>query len=59
MNQAHLLHTDALLVDNLGRLLQKIKLTQPRQPINISTLKPGTYYLRLANGEALKLIKRL
>ena len=59
MNQVKLLNTDALLADNLGRVLQKIKLTQSRQAINISTLKPGTYYLRLANGEALKLIKRL
>jgi len=58
LNSADHLNTVATLLDNQGRVLRQIKLTQQRQPINISSLKPGTYYVRLVNGEALKLIKR-
>jgi glucose/arabinose dehydrogenase len=57
LNNEQLLNTVATLVDNQGRVLKQIKLTQPRQSINVSALKPGTYYLRLNNKESLKLIK--
>ncbi|HEX6428350.1 MAG TPA: PQQ-dependent sugar dehydrogenase [Niastella sp.] len=58
LNSIQLLNTTATLVDNQGRALRQIKLTQLRQPIDITSLKPGTYYLRMADGKALKLIKR-
>jgi hypothetical protein len=57
LNSVQLLNTEATLADNQGRALRQIKLTQPRQAIDISSLKPGMYYLRLADGKALKLIK--
>ncbi len=57
LNSMQLLNTVATLVDNQGRVLRQIKLTQQRQPIDITSLKPGTYYVRLADGDALKLIK--
>jgi glucose/arabinose dehydrogenase len=55
---SRLLHTEATLTDNLGRAIRQIRITQQHQPINVTSLKSGTYYLRLANGKALKLIKR-
>jgi hypothetical protein len=57
LNSIQLLNTVATLVDNQGRVLRQIKLTQQRQPIDIASLKPGTYYVRLADGDALKLVK--
>jgi glucose/arabinose dehydrogenase len=57
LNSIQLLNTVATLVNNQGRVLRQIKLTQQRQLIDISSLKPGMYYLRLADGEVLKLIK--
>jgi hypothetical protein len=57
LNNIQLLNTVATLVDNQGRVLRPFKLTQQRQPIDIASLKPGTYYVRLVDGDALKLVK--
>ena len=57
LNSIQLLNTIGTLVDNQGRVLRQIKLIQQRQTIDVSSLKPGTYYLRMADSEALKLIK--
>jgi glucose/arabinose dehydrogenase len=58
LNNTQLLNTVATLVDNQGRVLRQIRLTQSLQSVNISALKLGIYYLHLANGESLKLIKK-
>jgi hypothetical protein len=57
LNNLQLLNTVATLVDDQGRLLRQIRLTQSRQTISLAGLKPGSYYLRLGNNESLKLIK--
>lgn len=57
LNNLQLLNSVVTLVDNQGRVLRQIRLTQSRQTITIAELKPGTYYLRFSNNESLKLIK--
>jgi glucose/arabinose dehydrogenase len=48
---------EALLMDNQGRQLRRIRILQQRQTIDVSILMPGIYYLKLPDGEALRLIK--
>ncbi|MET0466513.1 MAG: PQQ-dependent sugar dehydrogenase, partial [Chitinophagaceae bacterium] len=46
---------EALLMDSHGRQLQRIRIIQPRQSIDVSRLIPGIYYLKLPDNKALKL----
>ncbi len=57
LHRDELIGKDALLMDSQGRQLQRIRILQQRQSIDISTLTSGVYYLKLPGGEALRLIK--
>jgi hypothetical protein len=53
-----LLGSNAVVYDNNGREVQQIKITNNAQTINISGLPNGMYYIKLINGEILKLLKQ-
>lgn len=53
-----LMNTDAQLLSPDGRLLQKIKLRNFEQTIDMLTLPAGVYYLKTSNGKAYKILKQ-
>ncbi|MEI2755397.1 MAG: RHS repeat-associated core domain-containing protein [Chitinophagaceae bacterium] len=53
-----LMGTEAMLIDETGRLLQRIKLSAQAQSIDISQYTNGIYFIRLKNKEVLKIIKQ-
>jgi hypothetical protein len=52
-----LLHTKAFLIDMVGRTLQSFDIEQSTFNLNISGYPMGLYWIRLADGEILNLIK--
>lgn len=55
---AALLHTNALLLNANGSLLQTILITASQQQINVQSLAPGVYMLKFADGAILSFIKK-
>ncbi|RYZ62550.1 MAG: T9SS type A sorting domain-containing protein, partial [Chitinophagaceae bacterium] len=53
-----LLNTNASLFDQNGKLLQSVKITANTQSFDLSRYTNGTYYIRLNNGEVMKVIKQ-
>ena len=50
--------SDAVVVDVSGRILQHFTISRSAsQELDISTLGPGIYFLRFANGAVMKLVK--
>jgi hypothetical protein len=54
---ANLRGTTATITDLHGRKMMRLTVTKDRQTIDISILPTGLYYLHLANGACLKLMK--
>ncbi len=52
-----LLGTIATVVDVNGKILQQIKITAQSQTFNFSSLANGTYFIKLANKETLRVVK--
>ncbi len=50
--------TEAMLIDETGRQLQRVKLSAQTQSIDISQYTNGIYFIRLKNKEVLKIIKQ-
>lgn len=57
LNNTKLINTIATLIDNQGRVLKQIRLAQQKQTLDVSALRSGIYYLKLADGSSLKLIR--
>jgi hypothetical protein len=53
-----LMNTVAKLYNSDGRELQRINIRQTVTMISLGNYVKGTYFLRLSNGETLKLIKK-
>jgi len=54
----NLVGTSALIYDINGRLTDNIKITSTSQVINLGKYVNGTYFIKLANKEVLKIIKQ-
>ncbi len=52
-----LVGSTAILYDINGRVLQNIKISNSSQQVNLSHFVNGTYFIKLKNGEMLKVIK--
>ena len=52
-----LLESNAIIYDNRGRTVQQVRINSTAQNINIEGLAKGIYYIRLSNGETLKILK--
>lgn len=48
----------AILYDMNGRLMEKFKLTANSQQVNLAKYMAGIYFIRLNNGEVLKIVKQ-
>ncbi len=53
-----LVGTIAGIYDINGRLMESIKINASSQPVNLSKYVNGTYFIKLANNEVLKIIKQ-
>jgi hypothetical protein len=53
-----LMHTKAILADANGRLLQSILITSNAQPVSLGRYAPGIYFLKMENGEVIRLLKK-
>ncbi len=53
-----LLKTKAILSDSRGRQVQQVVITLPNQVISLHQLPAGLYYLKLSNGEVIKIMKQ-
>lgn len=53
-----LLHTKALLVDAAGRPMKIIYLNNQQTLLPLNNLAAGLYFLQLANGQAMKIMKQ-
>jgi len=54
---ASLVNTRALLLDANGMVIQIIQIDNLQQAVNTTTLSTGIYLLKLANGDAIKVLK--
>ncbi len=52
-----LLQTNAVLFDNRGKALKQVRILANSLQIDLSALPNGLYYLKLENGETLKILK--
>lgn len=52
-----LLDSRAIIYDNNGRTVQQLFVVSTAQTINIESLAKGIYYIKLRNGEILKVLK--
>ncbi len=52
-----LLESNAIIYDNNGRAVQQVRIVSAAQAINLEGLAKGIYYIRLSNGEILKVLK--
>ncbi len=46
-----------ILTDISGRIIQRGRITSPLQQVNVSQLTPGSYAIKLSDGEVIKWIK--
>ncbi len=53
-----MLNTKATLIDACSQLLQVIYITDHTQVIPLNNYAPGIYFLKMENGENIKLILR-
>jgi RHS repeat-associated protein len=53
-----LVGTSAVILDNRGRAIKQIILSSNNHVLNLDSLPAGMYYIRLKNGEVLKVIKQ-
>ncbi len=53
-----LIGTTATVTDINGRILQQVKIIAQSQSFNFSNLANGTYFIRLANKEVMKIVKQ-
>lgn len=53
-----LLHTPVVILNNQGKVMQRLLLDQMKKDINISRLQSGMYFLKTENGKVIKFIKQ-
>jgi hypothetical protein len=53
-----LVGTTALLMNTMGETLQQISISSLNQDINMSPYPPAIYFIKLANGDILKFVKK-
>nr|MCU0389326.1 T9SS type A sorting domain-containing protein [Chitinophagaceae bacterium] len=58
VGSSELIDTKAALIDNRGRVVQQVIIASPNQVLNLDKLSPGMYYLKLKNGEVMKILKQ-
>ena len=58
LKNSELINTEAQLLSADGRLLQKIKLQNQQQTIDIAGLVTGVYYLKTFDGNVYKILKQ-
>jgi hypothetical protein len=52
------LHTKAVLIDRSGRPVKIIYLNYQETPLHLDNLAAGLYFLQLANGQAMKIMRQ-
>lgn len=57
MTDDRLQNTELIILNTLGKAVSKHVIKSTTQPVNISTLAQGIYFVKFANGEIQKLIK--
>ena len=58
VGDSKLIGTNALVYDEVGRLIQSVKITANAQTINLATQMNGVYLIKLANKEILRIVKQ-
>ncbi len=53
-----LINSHALLIDAEGKIIKEFVITATTQTVDINNLVPGTYSIKLANGQIQKIIKQ-
>ncbi len=53
-----LLGTSYLVIDNIGRIVKKGLITQPRQQISVANIRNGMYFVKTVKGQTQKIIKQ-
>lgn len=58
VGDSKLIGTNAQVYDEVGRLIQLVKITANAQTINLATQMNGVYLIKLANKEILRIVKQ-
>lgn len=58
ITKSELMNTMAVVVDEQGKTVMQQKIMQTNEMLNISALQNGIYFIKLADGSVLKLVKQ-
>jgi hypothetical protein len=53
-----LLNTDAIITDLNGKVVQRFRVTQLVQEVNVNALLPGVYFVRTNDGSVGRIVKQ-
>jgi hypothetical protein len=53
-----LINTDAIITDLNGKVVQRFRVTQLAQEVNVNGLLPGVYFVRTNDGSVGRIVKQ-